>query len=167
MKRTESLAAHALLAIARQRSGFDAERCRLVLEHLDTSAAVHTAIHQALAPHRLSELQFAVLVVLFSLDPDPIGSADLAMHTAVSRSAITEALDHLEKRTFVTRTRDTHDRRMIYVRLAAAGRKAVEPATLGFLQAVQSITRLIDTKVRQDLFTGCALLQEGAITTQS
>jgi len=167
MKRTESLAAHALLAIARQRQGFDAERCRLVLEHLETSSAVHAAIHQALAPYRLSELQFGVLVVLFSLDPDPIGSADLAVHTAVSRSAITEALDSLEARKLVTRTRDTRDRRVIYVRLSAAGREVVEPATLGFLQAVQDITRLLDAKVRQDVLTGCALLQEGAVTTQS
>lgn len=167
MKRTESLAAHALIAIARQREGFDAEHCRLVLEHLDTSAMLHAAIHQTLAPHRLSELQFAVLLVLFSLDPDPIGSADLAVHTAVSRSAITEALDHLEERKLVTRMRDTRDRRVIYARLTPAGRELVEPATLGFLQTVQSITRLLDAKARQSVLTGCALLQEGALTIQT
>lgn len=167
MKRTESLAAHALIAIARQREGFDAERCRLVLEHLDTSVMLHTAIHQALAPHKLSELQFGVLVVLFSLDPDPIGSADLAVHTAVSRSAITDALDHLEERKLVTRTRDSADRRMIYVRLTSEGRALVEPATLGFLRIVQSVTRFLDASVRQHVLAGCALLQEGAATTQS
>lgn len=167
MKRIESLAAHALIAIARQRGGLEADRCRLVLEHLDTSEAVRTAIHHALAPHALSELQFAVLVVLFSLEPDPVGSAELAVHTAVSRSAITEALDHLEERKLVTRTRDTRDRRMIFVSLSAAGRALVEPATLGFLRAVQDITRLLDAKVRHHVLTGCALLQEGATTSHA
>lgn len=167
MKRTESLAAHALIAIARQREGFDAERCQLVLAHLDTSTMLHTAIHQALAPHRLSELQFGVLLVLFSLDPDPIGSADLAVHTAVSRSAITDALDHLEARKLVTRTRDHTDRRVIYVRLTAEGRALVEPATLDVLRVVQSVTRFLDTAVRQNVLAGCALLQEGATTASS
>lgn len=166
MKRTECLAAHALLAIAHQREGFDSERCRLVLEHLDTSAMLHAAIHQSLAPHHLSSLQFGVLVVLFSLDPDPIGSADLAVHTAVSRSAITEAVDHLEARKLVTRTRDQVDRRVIYVRLTTEGRKLVEPATQDFLRAVQSITRFLDSAVRQNVLAGCALLQEGATTAQ-
>jgi len=167
MKRTETLAAHALIAIARQREGFDAERCRLVLEHLDTGTMLHTAIHQALAPHRLSELQFGVLIVLFSLDPDPIGSADLAVHTAVSRSAITDALDHLEERKLVTRTRDSVDRRVIYVRLTNEGRALVEPATLSFLRIVQNVTRLLDATVRQHVLAGCALLQEGATTAQT
>lgn len=165
MKRTECLAAHALLTIARQRDGFDAERCRLVLEYLDTSAMLRAAIHRALAPHKLSESQFSVLVVLFSLDPDPIGSADLAIHTAVTRSAITDALDHLEEKGFITRARDNFDRRVIYVRLTAEGRALVEPATQGVLRVVQSITRLLDTTIRQHVLAGCALLQEGATTS--
>lgn len=162
MKRTQSLAAHALIAIARQRAGFDAERCRLVLEHFDTSAMLHAAIHRTLAPHRLSELQFGVLVVLFSLEPDPIGAADLAVHTAVSRSAITEALDNLEAQKLVTRTRDTHDRRVISVRLSATGRALVEPAALDFLRTVQAVTRFLDDSARQQVLAGYARLQEGA-----
>lgn len=164
MKRIESLAAHALIAIARQREGFDAERCRLVIEHLDTSAMLHAAIHRTLAPHHLSELQFGVLVVLFSLDPEPICSADLAVHTAVSRSAITEALDNLETQKLVVRTRDTHDRRVIYVRLSAAGRALVEPATLSFLHTVQSVTRYLDDSARRQVLAACALLQQGTTT---
>lgn len=162
MKRIESLAAHALIAIARQREGFDAERCRLVFEHLDTSTMLHAAIHQTLAPHHLSELQFGVLVVLFSLDPELISSADLAAHTAVSRSAITEALDNLEMQKLVIRTRDTHDRRVIHVRLSAAGRALVEPATLGFLRTVQTVTRYLDDSVSPKMLAGYARLQQGA-----
>jgi DNA-binding MarR family transcriptional regulator len=164
MKRIDSLAAHALIAIARQRAGFDAERCRIVIEHLDTSAMLHAAIHKTLSHHRLSELQFAVLIVLFSLAPDPISSADLAVHAAVSRSAITEALDHLEGRKLIVRTRDTRDRRVIYVRLSATGRTLVEPATLGFLRTVETVTRFLDDSCRRNVLAGYARLQEGAAT---
>lgn len=162
MKRIDSLAAHAVIAIARQRPGFDAERCRLVIEHRDTSAMLHAAIHKALSPHRLSELQFGVLVVLFSLDPEPISAADLAVHTAVSRSAITEALDHLEEQKLIARTRDTRDRRVIYVRLSTAGRALAEPATLGFLHTVQAATRFLNDSSRRSVLAGYALLQKGA-----
>lgn len=164
MKRIQSLAAHALIAIARQRADFDAERCRLVLEHFDTSAMLHAAIHHTLAPHRLSELQFGVLVVLFSLEPDPIAAADLAVHTAVSRAAITEALDHLEAQKLVTRMRDPHDRRVIHARLSAAGRSLAEPAALEFLRTVQTVTRFLDGSARRNVLAAYALLQEGATT---
>lgn len=167
MKRSNSLAAHAVIAVARQRAGFDPERCRLVIEHLDTSLQLHGAIHQALAPHQLNELQFAVLVVLFSLGPDPIGSADLAVHTAVSRPAITAALDQLEAKRLITRVRNSVDRRVIHVRLTPKGCALVEPATMDFLHIAQRITRLLDATHSQHLLAGCALLQEGASTAQS
>lgn len=162
MKRSDSLAARTLMNVARQRKGNDAELCRVVFEHIDTTATLHAAIHQALAPFQLSELQFGVLVVLYTLDPEPVSAADLATHTAVSRSAMTEALDHLEQQQLVSRTRDDRDRRIVRVALTATGRTTVEPATQSFLHSLTTTTRFIDTATRASLLGGYALLQAGA-----
>jgi len=162
MKRSDSLATRTLLNAARQRQGNDAELCRLVFEHLDTTAALHAAIQQALSPFRLSELQFGILVVLHALDPEPASAADLAFHTAVSRSAMTEALDHLERLQFVSRTRNEHDRRLLRISLTDKGRATAEPATRSFLHSLTAITRYIDAAARSSLLGGYALLQAGA-----
>lgn len=167
MKKVDTLAAHSLLSIARQREGFNAECCRLVLEHMDTTNALQTAIHKALSAYQLSELQFAVLMVLFTLDPEPLGAAEIAMHTGASRSAMTEALDHLEGRALVSRTRETHDRRIFSVRLLAAGRELIEPATLDLLRTLTGITRFVTPEARDSLRGGYALLQEGSAGFQT
>lgn len=162
MRRSDSLAIVALLNAARQRQGKDAELCRLIFEHLDTTTALHSALQQALAPFHLSELQFGALMVLHTLDPEPISAADLAYHTAVSRSAMTEALDHLERQQLVTRTRDEHDRRIVRIALTDSGRATAEPATRAFLGSLTGITRYIDSATRSSLLGGYALLQAGA-----
>lgn len=167
MKKVDTLAAHSLLSIARQREGFNAECCRLVLEHLDTTNALQTAIHHTLGAYQLSELQFGVLMVLFTLDPEPLGTAEIAMHTGVSRSAMTEAIDHLEARSLVTRTRESHDRRVSSVRLLDAGRALIEPATLHLLRTLTGITRFVTPEARDHLRGGYALLQEGSTSFQT
>ncbi len=162
MKRSDCLAVRTLLEAARQRKGNAAELCRVVFEHLDTTSVLHAAIHQALAPFQLSELQFAVLVVLHSLDPEPVSAADLATYTAVSRSAMTEAIDHLEQLQLVSRARDERDRRILRMTLTPGGRTTAEPATRAFLQSLTTATRYIDTATRASLLGGYALLQAGA-----
>lgn len=162
MKRSDCLAAQTLLNVARQRPGASAEHCRLVLEHMDTTEVLYSAIHQSLGRHHLSMLQFGVLLVLFSFDPEPVTSADLATYTAVSRSALTEALDHLETKRLVTRTRCDLDRRIIRLQITEAGRAMADPAIQDLLSTLSDSTRFIDPATLAQLFTGYALLQGGA-----
>jgi len=164
VNRVKSLACRTLLTIARQRKGLDDACCRVVFEHLDTSAVLQTALHRLLATYRLSELQFGVLVVLFNFDPEPVTSADLADHTAVSRSAITDAIDQLEKLNFAVRTRDTRDRRVIHVQLTASGCVLVDKALTHYLQVIGKIGRYIKSSDQTRLLGGYALLKEGAAT---
>ena len=160
MKRSNCLASQALLTAARQRPEHDAEHCRLVLEHLDTTAVLHTAIHRTLGHYHLSELQFGVLISLFALDPEPVTSADLAIYTAVSRSAITEALDHSEEQQLVVRVRDERDRRIIRVQLTGQGQAMAEPVSEAILHTLTGATRYINNPTH--LLGGYALLQAGA-----
>ena len=101
-----SFAVQALISIAQRRQGIDAARSQLTLLHAETATLLHGDLHRVLARHRLSDLQFAVLVILFSTEPEPLAASVLAEHAAVSRASITEALDKLEARRYLTRTRD-------------------------------------------------------------
>lgn len=160
MIRLDTLACGTLLAVARQRKGFDATRCRLVFEHLDLASGLQDALHEALARHQLSDLRFAVLVVLFALDPDAITPANLALHTAASRPAVTEAVDQLFGRHLVHRARDTQDRRTIYVSLTEAGRQTVDRALHDYLHVADALAQAADPAVQAGLLNGYASLRE-------
>lgn len=62
--------------------------------------------------------------------------AVLAKHAAVSRSAVTDALDSLEALRFASRARDHGDRRILQVRITAAGREKVDEAINDYLHSV-------------------------------
>ena len=130
-----SFAIRLLITIAERRKGIDADRCRLALLHFETATLLHRSLRRALARHKLTDLQFAVLVILFSTEPEPISASVLAEHAAVSRAAITDALDKLEALQFASRARDDADRRIIYVRISAAGQETVDAAINDYLHA--------------------------------
>jgi DNA-binding MarR family transcriptional regulator len=151
-----------LLATARQRPGLDEARCRFVFEWLRTGAAVRAALRESLAHCGFSELKFAVMVVLFTLDPEPTTPADLASHAGVSRAAITDALDGLQARRLVARARDISDRRAVNVRLTRAGREAVDFALQRFLQTAGHVARLVAGSEQAVASVLCARLRIGA-----
>lgn len=162
MARSESLACRTLVSVARQRKGLDPEACKLVFAHLDTTLAVQTALHGVLAEHGLSELQFAVLVALFALDPAPVMPADLADYAAVSRAAVTDALARLETQGFVHRSRDTGDRRTHHLNLTESGCATTEAALTRYLGAVGGIARYLEPTTQGELLSAYQKIQRGA-----
>jgi DNA-binding MarR family transcriptional regulator len=167
VKRTDCLACRTLVAVARQRKGFDAARCQLVFEHLDTALSIQMTLHRRLAEHQLTELQFAVLVALFALDPEPAMPADLACYTAVSRAAITDALVRLEALHLVNRTRDENDRRIYHLRLTEHGRNVADTAVVRYLDTVGRLARDIDPEAPTRLLHAYARLREAATEMNS
>lgn len=160
--RSESLAGRTLLAVARQRRELDRVRCELVLQQLDAAAALQGALQGSLAEFALSELQFGVLVVLFTLDPAPATPADLAAYTQVSRSAMTDALDRLQELGYVARSRAETDRRMQQVTLTEAGRRIADPAMVAFLRAAGRAARFVEPGEQPQLLSACRRLRAGA-----
>lgn len=159
----DTLAYRTLMAVASQRDGLDAARCRLVLELLCTANAIHGVLQHKLAEMSLSELKFAVLVVLFVLDPAPATPADLALHTGATRSAITDALDGLESHALAARQRDTDDRRLIHVQLTAAGRTTADTMLTQYLQTAGQLACHVSPASQEALLHGYAQLQEGTV----
>ena len=162
MGRGECLAARTLVAVARQRKGLNAERCQLVFAHLNTSRVLRLALHRVLTDYQLSDLQFGVLVALFTLDPEPVAPADLADYNAVSRAAITEALVRLESLKYVARTRDEADRRVFHLRLTPAGATTIDQALMAYLHAVGEAARHVEPSALPTLLEAYARLQQGA-----
>lgn len=162
MMTRDTLAFRTLLNVARMRTNVDEARCRLVLEFLSTAGAVQIALHRDLSEIELTELKLGVLVVLFMLDPAPSRPADLAAHTGVTRSAITDALDQLQAQALIRRQRDTEDRRLIHIRLTTAGRKAADVALNRYLENVGRIARYVKPHTEPPLLALCAQLNEGS-----
>lgn len=130
----KSQSACTLLALAGRRNGIDCARCDLAFARLGSADRLRSDLRSALARHRLSDLQFAVLVVLFEREPEPVPMAVQAERAGVSRSAATDALDTLDALRLASRTRDHRDRRVIQVRITAAGRAKVDRAINDYLQ---------------------------------
>ena len=156
-----SFAVQALISIAERRQGVDAARSRLALLHAETATLLHGTLRRALALRGLSDLQFAVLVILFSTEPEPLAASVLAEHAAVSRASITEALDKLEARHFVTRTRDAADRRITYVRITATGQDMVDVAVNDYLHTAADAARLVRPADQRALFAAYFQLLRG------
>lgn len=137
----ESQFARTLLAIGGRRHGIDIERCRLAFEQLGAADRLRHGLDDTLVRHRLSGLQFAVLVVLFGMEPKPIPMAVLARHTSVSRSAVTDAVDKLETLQLAHRGHDSRDRRVTHVRISKAGREKVDQVINDYLHVAMHAIR--------------------------
>lgn len=152
-----SFAARVLVSIAERRLGTESLGCRLALLHSESAVFIHRCLRRALLRHRLSDLQFAVLIILFSTEPEPLSASVLAEHACVSRPAITDALDKLEAAQFVTRSRTELDRRISFVRITPAGQVAVDRAITDYLHTADHCVRGLQPKTRRalcDAFVG-------------
>lgn len=162
-----TLASRSLLDIARQRNGLDEARCRVLFEFLGTAAVLHAALQRSLSEFRLTDLKLGVLVVLFVTDPAPATPADLAAHTGVTRSAMTDSLDQLEARALVRRQRDTQDRRLIHVQLTEAGRLFTNDALTRYLQQAGRLLHDVEPLIQNQLLGLCSRLHQAVQSPQS
>lgn len=160
-----SFAVRVLITIAERRKGIDAVRCRLALLHLETATPLRRSLHRTLAFRQLTDLQFAVLVILFSTEPEPLSASVLAEHAAVSRSSITDALDQLESLRLVTRTRDHLDRRVTYVRITSAGQDTVDATINDYLHAAADAVRRVRPEAQRALIAAYLQLLRGAASS--
>jgi MarR family 2-MHQ and catechol resistance regulon transcriptional repressor len=87
------------------------------------ASAVSARACRHLAQEQLSLSQFGVLEALHHLGP--LRQRDLARKILKSRGNITMVVDNLERRRLVVRDRGGDDRRVVIVRLTAAGRRTI------------------------------------------
>ncbi len=152
----------AILAIASQRRGINAERCRVVLELLSTATSVRSAFRRELEGLKLTELDFAVLVTLYALAPDRSTLANVAAQTGSTRPSMTEAADRLETRGLVRRERATDDRRVIFIELTEPGHAMAEVGLSRIIEKAHRIGRTIKANTDATLIEACRRLDDAA-----
>lgn len=150
-----------LIGIAERRSGIDSISCRLAQLHFETATLLHRSLYGALQRHGLTDVQFAVLVVLFSTEPDPIAVSVLAEHAGVSASASADALEKLEVIKLVQRIRDHGHRPSSYARITDEGQDAVDAALRDYLQVAEAIASHIRPSTQRRMLSGYIDLLRG------
>lgn len=110
----------ALLDEAHRREQPGTENMRLCFEVLALASGIDRACAARLAPHRLSEGKFVLMLLLRDL-PEGLAPHELAGRAGVTRATITGLLDGLERDGFLARHGDKGDRRKVSVRLTAKG----------------------------------------------
>lgn len=144
-----------LLQMAREMNFEIKAKCETVLALMLAGHSVRNEVQRLLIAQGLSEKKIETLLLLKGADPAPLTPASLAQHTEVSRSAMTDILDSMERRGWLARERASDDRRQVFVRLTPAGSEALSKGTSIFLQATQFIVGGIDEDRRVEFVSGC------------
>jgi MarR family 2-MHQ and catechol resistance regulon transcriptional repressor len=105
----------------------------------------------AIAQSGLTDSQFGVLETLYHLGP--LLASQLADKHLKSRNNLTVIIDNLEKRGFVRRERDLHDRRAIPIHLTEVGRETVARALPEFAEVVSRRVGVLTTDEQEVLGT--------------
>ncbi len=108
----------------------------------------------------LTHGQFAVLEALLHLGP--LNQCDLALKLLRSGGNLTVVIDNLEKRGWVRRERQRHDRRMVIVRLTPAGRRLIEGIFPSHARAITAEMSRLSPAEQGALRTLCRKLGLGA-----
>lgn len=154
-----SLAIQTLLTLARQRDGLNETGCRTLLEFMETSGVVGARLRTDLAADGLTRIKFSLLLVLFALDPVAVSPSDLALHTGISRPAVSTALDMLARRRLVNRTAGGPDRRLRYVSLTVTGRDLVDQAAMRCLRSLSQVAQPLAEPAHPVVRETCALVR--------
>ena len=158
----DTLVYRTLLSLARQRPGLDEPRCHALLDLMAAADAVRSAVRHNTAFLGVSELQFYVMVLLLAMDPLPCTPALLADNACVTRSAITEALDRVESRKWITRERSQDDRRTYLIALTALGRTVIDQLAPAVLHHMGDIAGGLVGEMPEQLRALCATISRTA-----
>lgn len=143
------------LQIAREMNYEVKAKCEAVLSLMLAGHSVRNEVQRLLIAQGLSEKKIETLLLLKAADPAPLTPASLAHHTEVSRSAMTDILDSMERRSWVLRERARDDRRQVFVRLTATGSDALSRGTNVFVQASQFIVGGLEEGCRSEFVANC------------
>jgi len=108
----------------------------------------------------MSAHQASILSHLDDTDPTMVG--ELADHLGVTPSTMSLTLKRLERAGYVHKERDPDDRRVMNVRLTAAGVRVRDSQTVLDAERVAAMLAMMDPDDRADAVKGLRLLGEAA-----
>ncbi|MFY9553999.1 MAG: MarR family transcriptional regulator [Blastocatellia bacterium] len=95
-------------------------------------------------------------------DVEPTSLMGLARHMGVSASTMSLTVDRLVRRGYVTRSRDAGDRRVVNLRLTAAGARLKDAQSVLDPLRVKAMLSRLSVEEREDAVRGLALLARAA-----
>lgn len=110
-----------LLTEIKQTKPFASSEVEAALNLLRSSDLIHRELGAILKAHGLSQAQYNILRILRGAGPDGLSCSELGSRLVSYDPDVTRLLDKLEARGLVARSRDDRDRRVVVVRITAAG----------------------------------------------
>jgi MarR family transcriptional regulator, organic hydroperoxide resistance regulator len=108
----------------------------------------------------LSRHQASILDHLDEIDPTTVN--ELARHMGVTPATMSLGLDRLDRKGYVTRSRDAADRRRVHVRLTTAGVRIRDSASVLDPARVEALLARLTATERHDALKGLTLLASAA-----
>ena len=145
-----------------ERPELETDSLGVVVRVTSLSRAFLRQATDALAPLDLELFEYDVLSALRRQGrPYALPATGLARETGLSSGAMTNRIDKLEARGFVTRRADKNDRRAVIVSLTSAGRQTIDNAIQLRLDAADESLEGLSARERSDL---AALLRKVRLT---
>jgi DNA-binding MarR family transcriptional regulator len=110
----------------KQAKPFESLEAEVILNLMRTADAIARGIENVLKPARLSGTQYNVLRILRGAGEHGLCCREAAERMITRDPDITRLVDRLERRGLLTRSRDSHDRRVITIRITPAGQKILK-----------------------------------------
>jgi DNA-binding MarR family transcriptional regulator len=112
-----------LQAELKQKVPFTSREQEAYLALLRTADALQSSMESKLKEFGLTGTQYNALRILRGAGPDGLPCSEIGERMITHDPDITRLLNRLEQRGLVARTRDQHDRRVIYGKITPAGQK--------------------------------------------
>ena len=112
-----------LQAELKQKRPFTSREQEAYLALLRTADTLQSSMESKFKEFGLTGTQYNALRILRGAGPDGLPCSEIGERMITHDPDITRLLDRLEQRGLVERTRDQHDRRVIYGKINAAGLK--------------------------------------------
>lgn len=139
--------------------------CEAYLNLLRTGDDVFAVVDRFLSRHEISQGRFTVLMLLGMACEEtadaPATPAGLADQAGVTRATMTGLVDTLEKDGLVARTPDSHDRRIVQVRLTDAGRATLDRMLPDYFQCMADVLHPLSETERKQLVRLLQKIQGG------
>ena len=145
-----------------ERPELETDSLGVVIRVTSLSRAFLRQAAEALAPLDMELFEYDVLSALRRQGrPFALPATGLARETGLSSGAMTNRIDKLESRGFVTRKADKSDRRAVIISLTAEGKRAIDEAIKLRLDIADESLQGLSDRERNDL---AALLRKVRLT---
>jgi DNA-binding MarR family transcriptional regulator len=159
-----SFAFRQFLKFARRSGIAQSHECSSIFGLLAAGRAVGDRLRRLLKPLGLDEVGFLSLVTLYSLDPAPVSSADLAYHSGGDMNSVVGALEFMEEKSWIQLKRLSSGGSALFVSLTDEGRMVAVFALYRFLRAVSHLSDGISPSRQRSFTTLCRKLRQFART---